>query len=454
MIGTILKHYEVQAVLGKGGMGVVYRARDTRLNRPVALKLLSERYVANQELKQRFLREARAASAVNHPAIAQVYDVDEVDGKTFIAMELVEGKTVRELIEARELDLQGALEISIQVADGLAKAHESGIVHRDIKAENLMITKDGHAKILDFGLAKLLDTGPGDSGEDPSEMETVVNQTVAGAVMGTVAYMSPEQARGRQLDHRSDIFSMGIVLYEMVTGELPFRGDTPLDTMHAIAYEETRPVTTLKMNLPPSLQRVVGRCLRKKPEDRYSDTRQLVQDLKTVRREVETGISTSVPLAQRLQEQWHSFKEMTPGEKSWPLIVAVAAVAVIWLLLAGGSISGPGLFLFAIFGLIVYRRVRNRSLRLGKQFTARVRKLPEARVVVLRGREVTVLVDCAVASTYVRINAWMDRINRKMFFGEPFTVSIRDDYGPDQEKELLHGPGVLYVREEKEPEKS
>jgi predicted Ser/Thr protein kinase len=452
MIGSMLKHYKVEDVLGKGGMGVVYRAMDTRLNRPVALKLLSERYVTNQDLKQRFVREARAASAINHPAIAQVYDVDEVDGQTFIAMELVEGDTVRELIEARELDLLGALEISIQVADGLAKAHESGIVHRDIKAENLMITRDGRAKILDFGLAKLLGPDPGEAGQDPAEMETVVNPTVIGAVMGTVSYMSPEQARGRTVDHRSDLFSMGIVLYEMVTGELPFHGDTPLDTMHAIAYEETRPVTTIRMNLPASLQRVVGRCLRKKPEDRYDDTRQLVQDLKAVQKEVESGISTSVPLAQRLQEQWSAIKEMTPGEKSWPVIAAIAVVVVVWLLFAGGNISAPGLFVFALFGLIVYRRIRNRSLRLGKQFTARVKKLPEARVVVLRGREVTVLVDRAVAKTYVRINAWMDRINRKMFFGEPFTVSIRDDFTPEQEKELLNGPGVLYMREEDEPE--
>jgi hypothetical protein len=390
---------------------------------------------------------------VNHPAIAQVFDVDEVDGKTFIAMELVEGNTVRELIEARELDLQGALEISIQVSDGLAKAHESGIVHRDIKAENLMITRDGHAKILDFGLAKLLGPDPGEAGQDVSEMETVVNPTILGAVMGTVSYMSPEQARGRTVDHRSDLFSMGIVLYEMVTGELPFHGDTPLDTMHAIAYEETRPVTTIRMNLPSSLQRVVGRCLRKKPEDRYNDTGQLVQDLKTVQKEVESGISTNVPLAQRLQEQWDSIKEMTPGEKAWPVIAVVTVVVVIWLLFSGGNISGPGLFIFVIFGLIVYRRVRNRSLRLGKQFAARVKKLPEANVVVLRGREVTVLVDRAVAKTYVRINAWMDRINRKMFFGEPFTVSIRDDFTPEQEKELLNGPGVLYVRDYSESDK-
>jgi tRNA A-37 threonylcarbamoyl transferase component Bud32 len=453
MIGTVLKHYEILDVLGKGGMGVVYRARDTRLGRHVALKLLSERYVTNQDLKQRFLREARAASAVNHPAIAQVYDVDEVDGKIFIAMELVEGKTVRELIGARELDLQGALEIAVQVGDGLAKAHEAGIVHRDIKAENLMITRDGHAKILDFGLAKLLGQVPAGDGLDMSEMETVVNPTVVGAVLGTVAYMSPEQARGRQLDHRSDIFSMGIVLYEMVTGSLPFQGDTALDTMHAIAYEETRPVTTLRSNLPSSLQRVVGRCLRKKPEDRYEGTRQLVQDLKAVQREVETGVSANVPLGRRLREQWDSIREMTPGEKSWPVIVAAMVIVVLWLLFSKSGISFSGVFLFAILGLIVYRRVRNRSLRLGKQFTARVRRLPEARVVVLRGREVTVLVDHAVARTYVRINAWMDRINRKMFFGEPFGVSVRDDFTPEQEKELLNGPGVLYLRDDSEPRK-
>ncbi len=454
MIGESLKHYQIEKVLGKGGMGVVYLARDTRLDRLVALKLLTERYVANQDLKQRFLREARAACAVNHPSIAQVYDVDEVDGKTFIAMEYVQGRTVRELIEDRELDLQGALEIAVQVADGLARAHESGIVHRDIKAENLMVTRDGHAKILDFGLAKLMDAGvaPVGEGQDPAEMETVVNPTVAGAVMGTITYMSPEQARGRKIDHRSDIFSMGIVLYEMVTGELPFKGETALDTMHAIAYEETRPVTSIRSNLPLSLQRIISRCLRKQPENRFDDTRQFVQELKAIQREVETGVSANVPLGQRLKEQWESIQEMTPGEKSWPLVIGAILIVLIIVLIVKDGFSTPGLIFFGFIGLLIYRRIRNRTLRLGNDFTARVKKLPEVRVVVMRGREVTVLVDRAVAKTYVRINAWMDQINRKMFFGEPFTVAVRDDLTPEQELEFLKASGVLYVRDDSEPD--
>ncbi len=254
MIERTIRHYEVEEPLGKGGMGVVYRAKDTRLGRPVALKLLPAEFTRDPDRKARFIQEARAAAAVNHPAIAQIYDVDEDESGVFIAMELVPGKTVKALIQGRELDLLGALEVGLQVAGGLHKAHEAGIVHRDIKPENVIVTPDGHAKILDFGLAKLMEPQSG-SPDEISHMETLA-KTQAGMVLGTLRYMSPEQARGQVVDHRSDIFYFGVLLYEMVTGQLPFSGSTPLDTLHAIAFEETRPVSQLRANLPPSLQRV------------------------------------------------------------------------------------------------------------------------------------------------------------------------------------------------------
>src|SRR5512134_3363447 len=322
MIGQAVKHYQVEELLGEGGMGVVYKARDTRLGRPVALKVLPPAFSADEDRKGRFKQEARAAAAVTHPAIAQVYDVDEGPGGLFIAMELVEGKTVKTLIQGRELDLLGALEIATQVGGGLQKAHEHGIVHRDIKPENIVVTPDGHAKILDFGLAKLLEPTAPQAPEGISHMETLA-RTQAGFVLGTLRYMSPEQARGQAVDHRSDIFSLGIVLYEMVTGQLPFAGNTALDTLHAIAYEETRPMTALRPNLPPSLQRVVTRCLRKRAQDRYPEAKDLAGDLKTVQREIESGISSKAPLALRLQEQWRSLRDRTLGDWLLPAAVVV-----------------------------------------------------------------------------------------------------------------------------------
>ena len=240
MIGKTLKHYEVEKLLGKGGMGVVYKARDVRLDRPVALKILKPELTSDPDKKSRFLQEARSASAVTHPAIAQIYDVDEVEGKTFMVMEFVEGKTVSQLITDRELDLVGSVEIALQVADGLGQAHKANIVHRDIKSDNIMVTRDGHTKLLDFGLAKLLDpTGDMSSWTNIQNLThtKTLPQTMEGTVMGTVAYMSPEQARGQAINLSSDVFSLGIVIYEMVTGELPLKGTvlsipcTPLPLM-------------------------------------------------------------------------------------------------------------------------------------------------------------------------------------------------------------------------------
>jgi predicted Ser/Thr protein kinase len=452
MIGQTVKHYEVEELLGEGGMGVVYRARDTRLGRPVALKVLPPEFTRDKDRKDRFRQEALAAARVTHPAIAQVYDVDEGPEGLFIAMELVEGKTVKSLIQGRELDLLGALEIAQQVGSGLQKAHEMGIVHRDIKPENIVVTPDGHAKILDFGLAKLLEPTAPQAPDGISHMETLA-KTQAGFVLGTLRYMSPEQARGQPVDHRSDIFSLGVVLYEMVTGQLPFSGSTALDTLHAIAFEETRPVTALRPNLPPSLQRVVTRCLRKRAQDRYPDAKELVGDLKTVQREVESGISSKAPLGVRLQEQWRSLRDRTLGEWLLPGVVILIALAVLLSIVFRPAAEGaiPGLVFPAIAGLLVWRRYRHRRLRLGRRFVAKVRKMPEVRLVTLDGLRFTLVADRAQAKTYVRANALLDSVNSSMFFGDPFTLVIRDAMSPEEEKALLSGPGVLYVREDEAP---
>jgi tRNA A-37 threonylcarbamoyl transferase component Bud32 len=450
VIGRKIKHYEIVDILGRGGMGVVYRARDERLDRSVALKVLPKELSEEPDRKRRFLLEARAACAVSHPAIAQVYDVDEIDDMLFIVMELVEGQTVRSLIQGRELDVLGAIEIARQVASGLAKAHDAGIVHRDIKSENVMVTTDGHAKILDFGLAKLLDAAGGSGGDlagDLSHMETVA-KTQAGLVLGTLRYMSPEQARGQVVDHRSDIFSFGVVLYEMVTGQLPFQGNTPVDTLHAIAFEETRPVTTIRANVPPSLQRVITRCLRKRAQDRYDSAQEIVRDLKDVQRDVESGVTTVIPIAQRLRERLGAFRELPLGEKKSLLIGAVLLGAVTLGLLRAGEDLIPMAIIFGGGGLLTWRRYRNRRYRLMRKFSARVQKLPEVLAVTVVGQSVTVVADKALAKTYVRVNAAMELVNAKMFFGDPFSVTVVDGVGEEDLKTRLSEPGVVYVRPE------
>jgi serine/threonine protein kinase len=446
MIGRRLKHYEVEEKLGQGGMGVVYRARDVRLDRPVALKVLRAEVTSDADRKRRFLQEARAASAVNHPAIAQVYDVDEADGTTFIAMEFVEGRTVRQLVSARELDLLASVEIAIQVVEGLGRAHEARLVHRDVKSDNIMVTRDGHAKILDFGLAKLLPQGlGGDGGQDPSQVETAV-ATRVGTVLGTVAYMSPEQARGRLVDQRSDLFSAGIVIYEMVTGELPFRGDSPLDTMHAIAFDEVRPVTVVRQGLPPELQRILTRCLRKRPEDRYPDAAALAGDLKRLKQDIESGVQRSVPPAERLNEARRWLETSMPFGVTGA-VVAVAVVALLVFLLVSDVGLGT-LVLMAFIALYLYRFVRNRRGRMIEMFVAKVSDYPEVKAVRVRGNHITVFLDKAQAGVYVRINGLLETVNQKLFYGDPIEVALRDDEAGDSFQSMLREPGVAYVRDD------
>jgi DNA helicase-2/ATP-dependent DNA helicase PcrA len=295
--GVLIAHYRIIELLGAGGMGAVYKAHDEKLQRVVALKVLSPESVAQADRRLRFLQEARSASALNHPHILTVYDIGEADRQPYIVMEYVQGETLRQKIASGALTVRDALEVAAQVAEGLAKAHEHGIVHRDLKPENLMISRDGYAKILDFGLAKLVERRRPSLAAD-SAQKTLI-KTQAGMILGTVNYMSPEQLLGQRVDLRSDIFSFGIVLYEMATGRYPFAGRNKIDTMHAILHEDPRPTHAVKSDLPPDLQRILSKALAKAPKARYQTIKVLAADLKALRRDLESG-KANAPARTRL----------------------------------------------------------------------------------------------------------------------------------------------------------
>ncbi len=276
--GTRLGPYEVLSPIGAGGMGEVYRARDPRLGRQVAVKVLPEEVASSRERLRRFEREAQAASGLNHPNVVTIHDVGETDGVPWIAMELVEGSSLRQLMAGGALPPKQVLSVGAQLAAGLARAHGSGIVHRDLKPENVMVTPEGLVKILDFGLAKAA-AEPFEGTEAP----TATRQTGAGVVLGTVGYMSPEQATGRPVDHRSDQFALGAILYEMASGRRAFRRPTPMETLTAILREEPEPLSSIQPATPAALASIVERCLAKEPDGRYHSTRDLERDLAEVR---------------------------------------------------------------------------------------------------------------------------------------------------------------------------
>ncbi|MGH9364472.1 MAG: serine/threonine-protein kinase, partial [Thermoanaerobaculia bacterium] len=295
--GTRLGSFEVLAPLGAGGMGEVYRAKDLRLGREVALKVLPQELSENADRLARFEQEARSASALNHPNIVTIHEIGRAGDTSYIAMELVDGKTLRELGAPGAMPVRKVLAAAAQAAEGLSKAHGAGIVHRDLKPENLMVSKDGFVKILDFGLAKL--TEPESGGI--SAMPTVGKpETRPGTVMGTVGYMSPEQAGGQPLDFRSDQFSLGSILYELLSGEKAFARKTAAETMSAIIREEPEPLSKLQPSTPLPLRWIVDRCLAKDPEERYASTRDLARDLAGVRDHVsEIGSGGEVLVAAR-----------------------------------------------------------------------------------------------------------------------------------------------------------
>jgi eukaryotic-like serine/threonine-protein kinase len=285
--GTHLGRYEIRSQLGAGGMGEVYLAQDTQLDRTVALKILPANVAADRQRMQRFIQEAKAASGLNHPNILTVYEIGQAGPTHFIATEFIDGETLRQLLNARRIEIAAGLDLSAQIASALAAAHAAGIIHRDIKPENIMLRRDGIVKVLDFGLAKLGERGDPEQAVDAEAATAVLVQTEPGVVMGTAAYMSPEQARGKDVDARTDIFSLGAVIYEMLSGRAPFAGETAADIIGALIHKEPQPLSTLVPNIPAELQHIVSKTLRKDRDERYQTVKSLLVDLKTLKQELD-----------------------------------------------------------------------------------------------------------------------------------------------------------------------
>ncbi|HKP45715.1 MAG TPA: serine/threonine-protein kinase, partial [Pyrinomonadaceae bacterium] len=284
MVGTTLGNYKILEKLGAGGQGTVYKAIDAKLGRAVVIKVLPQELTTKQANLKRFEREARLASSLDHPNICTIFDLNEIGGVHFIAMQYVAGRNVRQLVNGKPLKLESALSIAIQTADALAAAHAQGIIHRDVKAGNVMVTSKGQVKVLDFGLAKLLDDEAArTSGIHHTEL------TEVGVPYGTATYAAPEQARGDRVDSRADIFSTGVLLYEMLTGTWPFRGKTAVDVRHAVVHDEPIPLSEARPDpVPPRLQQILDRALKKNPRDRYQQISQFRDDLRGVVRDLAT----------------------------------------------------------------------------------------------------------------------------------------------------------------------
>jgi eukaryotic-like serine/threonine-protein kinase len=322
LIGQRIGHYQILSLLGAGGMGEVYLAEDQRLRRKVALKLLPARFTQEAERVRRFEQEARAASALNHPNILTIHEIGEVDGRHYLVTEFIDGQTLRQRMKSARLEIREALDVAVQIASALAAAHEAGIVHRDVKPENVMLRRDGYIRVLDFGLAKLAELTQSTHTEALTAGEV---STEAGLVMGTVRYMSPEQARGQKVDARSDIFSLGIVLYEMIAGRAPFEGETSSDVIAALLAKEPLPLTQFLSEVPVELERIVTKALRKDREERYQTVNDLLRDLKGLRQELDVRAKDS-PLTSSVA---------APGLRRLSSRIGLAWAAVIAAVLAG-----------------------------------------------------------------------------------------------------------------------
>jgi serine/threonine protein kinase len=308
MIGTTISHYKILEKIGEGGMGVVYKAQDTKLKRTVALKFLPPELLCDSEAKTRFLHEAQAASSLSHPNITTIYDVDEADQKCFISMEYVEGKSLQSLIYERPLRVDEILRISEQIAEGLKAAHRKEVVHRDIKSANVMVSDQGEVKIMDFGLAKL---------------KGATKLTRTGTTLGTFQYMSPEQAQGKEVDCRSDIFSFGVVLYEMISQKLPFTGEHEAAIIYSVINERHEPLNQIVPPIPPQLERIVDKALAKDRDKRYQNMDELLSDLKEI------------------PSTYPETKIITRRRK-YPLMASISVLALVFLALLAYFVAKPG----------------------------------------------------------------------------------------------------------------
>jgi serine/threonine-protein kinase len=337
MIGQSFGPYRIEDRLGEGGMGIVYKAIDTRLGRPVAIKVLSARTVSDPERKKRFLQEARTASALNHPNILHIYDIGEANGMEFIAMEFVAGKNLDEMLAGKGLPASDVVKYGRQIADALGRAHEAGIIHRDVKPANVMVTADGLVKVLDFGLAKLAE--PAEDLRDIALTRTFGPQTKVGTIVGTIAYMSPEQAEGKPVDARSDIFSFGILLYEMVTGYLPFQGDSPVGILSAILSKEPKPLSDLPHVSAPGLNPIIIRCLRKEPEKRFQSMAEVEAALEELEEMLRTP-SKPQPAPRRRAIPLPKWDWKRVGVAALVVSLAVLATPTIWRMVRERVLSG------------------------------------------------------------------------------------------------------------------
>src|SRR5437868_8480714 len=343
--GTQLGRYEIRAKIGEGGMGEVYRAYDTTMHREVAIKVLPAALSVDKDRLVRFEQEAQTAGALNHPNVLVIYHIDTHDGSPYIVSELLEGEALRERMGGIALPQRKAIDYALQIAHGLAAAHEKGIVHRDLKPENIFITKDGRVKILDFGLAKL--TGTGDGTQSQTEVPTRRVNTDPGTVMGTIGYMSPEQVRGKPADHRSDIFSFGVILYEILSGRRAFRGESTADTISAILREDPPDLSETNQNVSPALERLVNHCLEKNPEARFHSASDLAFALE--------AISGASPISGRTMTAMASLSSRDRIRKFSPWIAAaifalafLIALPFVFLNFRRPSSQAPGTARFVI----------------------------------------------------------------------------------------------------------
>jgi eukaryotic-like serine/threonine-protein kinase len=342
MIGERVSHYDIILKLGTGGMGEVYLAQDTKLDRKVALKILPADVASNHDRMERFVREAKSAAALNHPNIAHIYEIGEYQGASFIAMEYIDGVTLREEIHHARTELKKMLKYLQQVAEGLSKAHAAGIVHRDLKPDNIMITRDLYAKILDFGLAKLTEQTPQPSSSEAVDKDAptavmLKQLSTPGVIMGTVGYMSPEQAQGRNVDQRSDIFSFGCMLYETATGLRPFESDSVIDTLHKILHSAAPPIKDANPSAPIDLQRIVRRCLAKDPDERYQSIREVAIELRDLRRELEDAAesnTTSSAIGSTASTEAAQLSSSSPGLSTAPPSSSAECFWLCWCLLS------------------------------------------------------------------------------------------------------------------------